>query len=81
MFRRSEKIWKYFPQGIMATDTREATLLRQLLLLVALEQQYLPVTEILDYQRYRIIKKRALVRKMLSLSEEKTTFLFPFCKN
>jgi hypothetical protein len=81
MFPRREKIWKYFPLNILAIDHREALYLNQFLMHVRYTKRYLSLMEVLDFQRYRIIKKRALIDRILSLPLNKSDFLFPFNKN
>lgn len=81
MFRRSEKIWKYFPQNILASNKTDASRLNQFLLHINHTKGYLYFMEILDFQRYRLIRKKSLISKVLSLPENKMTFLFPFYKN
>jgi hypothetical protein len=81
MFPRREKIWKYFPLNVLATDHREALYLNHFLMHVRHTKKYLAAMEILDFQRYRIIKKENLVNRFLSLSADQCDFIFPFVKN
>lgn len=81
MFRRSEKTWKYYPQNILALSREEAMYLRQFLSKVNYTKHYLSLMEIIDLQRYRLIRKRNVILRMLSMDIDKQKFLFPLNKN
>jgi hypothetical protein len=81
MFGRSEKIWKQYPQNIAAISNREALYLLHYMAYVEITKGYLNVTEILDVQRYRVIRKKNKISKALSLTEKERLFLFPVNKN
>lgn len=79
MFGRSEKIWKQYPQNITAVNNKEALYLLHYLSYVRITQCHIRLTEIIDLQRYRIIRKKHLVSRMLA--DRDRLFLFPVNKN
>jgi hypothetical protein len=81
MFRRSEQIWKQYPQNITAVNNKEAVYLLHYISYVRITRCHLALVEIIDLQRYRIVRKKNQVGKLLSLPENKRLFLFPVNKN
>lgn len=81
MFGRREKIWKHYPQDITAINNQEAIYILHYISFVRITRSYLHLTEIVDLQRYRLVKKKAQVLKMLSLDQGDSAFLFPVNKN
>jgi len=81
MFPRREKVWKYFPLNILATDHKEALYLNHFLMHVRYTKQYLSAMEILDFQHYKIVKKAHLINRILSNLSKQSDFIFPFTKN
>ncbi|WP_118972719.1 hypothetical protein [Taibaiella koreensis] len=79
MFGRSEKIWKQYPQNITAVNNKEALYLLHYLSYVRITKCHLGLTEIIDLQRYRIIRKKQQVHRLLA--EKDKLFLFPVNKN
>jgi hypothetical protein len=81
MFRRSEKIWKYYPKSVLALSHEEALYLNEFLLKVRHTSYYISLMEIIDLQRYRLIRKKNIIRRMLTMDFDKQKFLFLFNKN
>jgi hypothetical protein len=81
MFRRSEQIWKQYPQNITAVNNKEAVYLLHYISYVRITRCHLSLVEIIDLQRYRIVRQKNQVSKLLSLPEKKRLFLFPVNKN
>ncbi|KAA5536623.1 hypothetical protein F0919_02840 [Taibaiella lutea] len=81
MFRRSEKIWKYYPKSVLALSHEEALYLNEFLLKVRHTKYYINLMEIIDLQRYRLIRKRNIIQRMLTMDFDKQKFLFLFNKN
>ena len=81
MLRRNETIWKYYPQSILALSKEEALQLKQFLTKVRHTKQYINLMEIIDLQRYRLIRKTNLIQRLLSMDFDKQKFLFLFNKN
>lgn len=81
MFGRSEQIWEKFPGPVIARDRREALYLVYFLSQVRSGRCHLPATEIIDLQRYRIIRNKGKVASLLRLPERERIFLFPIIKN
>ena len=74
MFGRSEKIWKRYPQHITAVNNKEAMYLLHYLSYVRITRCYLSLTEIIDLQRYRIIRKKHLISSLLSAPAKEQLF-------
>lgn len=82
MYPRSERIWKQYTQNISAISHQEALYLLHYLTFVHITRNYLHLTEIIDLQRYRIIKDKKKVYKLLSRPlQDSESFLFPVNKN
>lgn len=81
MFGRSEKIWKQYPQNIVAINNHEALYLSHYISYVRMSKCYLSLIEIIDLQHYRLIQKKHMIQRMLSHSCDEQLFLFPFNKN
>lgn len=81
MFRRSEQIWKQYPQHITAVSNKEAVYLLHYISYLRITRCHLALIEIVDLQRYRLIRKRHQISKFLSLPEKERLFLFPVNKN
>lgn len=81
MFRRSEQIWKQYPQQITAVNYKEAMYLLHYISYVRITKCHLALTEIIDLQRYRLVRKRHQIGRLLSLPERERQFLFLVNKN
>jgi len=81
MFRRSEKIWKYYPKSVLALSHDEALYLSQFLSKIRHTRHYISLMEIIDLQRYRLIRKKNMIQRMLAMDFDRQKFLFIFNKN
>lgn len=81
MFRRSEKTWKYYPQSILALSREDALYLNHFLIKVRHTKHYINLMEIIDLQRYRLIRKTNIIQRILNMDFDKQKFLFLFNKN
>ena len=81
MFSRSEKIWKYYPQSILSLSREDAAYLNLFLIKMRRARHYINLLEIIDLQRYRLIRKTNIIQRMLSMDFDKQKFLFLFNKN
>jgi hypothetical protein len=82
MFRRSERIWKQYTQHTSAVNVAEAIYLLHYFSLLELNCSYFSLIEIIDVQRYRIVRNKDKVYQMLLLPDNKQpAFQFPFHKN
>jgi hypothetical protein len=81
MFRRSEKIWKYYPKSVLALSHEEALYLNEFLSKVRHTKYYISLMEIIDLQRYRLIRKKNIIQRMLTMDFDKQKFLFVLNKN
>lgn len=81
MFGRREKIWKHYPQDITAINNQEAVYILHFMSFVRMTRSYLHLTEIIDLQRYRLVRKKAQVQKLLARDAQDRIFLFTVNKN
>ncbi len=82
MFQRSKRIWKQYTQNISAVNHQEALYLLHYLTFMQITRNYLNFIEIIDLQRYRIVKDKKKVHKFLSRSaKDAPHFLFPVNMN
>lgn len=81
MFRRSEKIWKYYPKSVLALSHDEALYLSHFLAKVRHTKHYINLIEIIDLQRYRLIRKKNIIQRILNMDFDRQKFLFLFNKN
>ena len=81
MLPRSTRTWKQYPQNITAINNREALYLLHFLTYVHITRSYLDLTEVVDLQRYRIVRKKSTVSKILARPQTRDCFVFPVNKN
>ncbi len=81
MFGRREQIWKRYPQQITAVSNKEAVYLLHYLSYVRITRCHLALIEVVDLQRYRLIRKKHQISRLLSRPEKERLFLFPLYKN
>jgi len=81
MFSRSEKIWRYYPQSILSLSREDAAYLNLFLIRMRHTRHYINLLEIIDLQRYRLIRKTNVIQRLLSMEFDKQKFLFLFNKN
>ncbi len=80
MWSKKDKVWMHYIHDIIATDVASGVFLAHFLRQARLVRSYAPALEIVDLQRYRIIRK---ANKVLSLLPEVNTksFVFVIGKN
>ncbi len=82
MYSHSKGIWKQYTRNIAAVNHQEALYLLHYLTFMQITRNYLQLTEIVDLQRYRLIKdKKKIHRILLQNPKEISSFLFPINKN
>lgn len=65
----------------MAVSKDEAYKFNCFMKKVSSSKYYLNLIEIIDLQRYRLVTKKNVISRMLSLDMDRKRFLFPFYKN
>lgn len=65
MWRGQDKVWLHYTRDIMAADAIEAAFFVHYLRHCGIHRLYLPALEVIDLQRYKIIKKAAKVQSAL----------------
>lgn len=81
MFPRKERTWKQYPQNVTAVNKQEALYLLHYITYVHITRSYLNLTEIIDLQGYRIIRKKSTISRLLARPQERDSFIFPINKN
>lgn len=80
MWSGQDKVWVHYVKHIIAADVTSAAFLGIYIRQMSLTKAYIPCLEVIDLQKYKIIKEKKKVRK--TLSERGTTpFVFVVCKN
>ena len=65
MWSRQNKVWVQYTNNVMAADAIDASFLIKYLHQVALQRSFLSAMEVIDLQRYKIIKRPALIHNAL----------------
>jgi len=81
MYFKKEKYWQNFPHDIIAENPEDAAFLYTFLKNAQISQMDLDTFEILDIQKYRLIKKRHKIAAMLKFHPSEMSFIFPVNKN
>lgn len=81
MFPRKERTWKQYPQNVTAVNKQEALYLLHYITYVHITRSYLNLTEIIDLQGYRIIRKKSTISRLLARPQDRDSFIFPINKN
>lgn len=80
MWRRQDKVWMNYLNGIMAADLYSAVLLSSYLRHAVRTSQYAQTLEIVDLQRYKMVRQFVKVRKVLKKQID-LPFIFVVGKN
>ena len=80
MWSRRNKVWSHYRGDIMAGDAIDAAFLANYIRYSSIQRLYLSRLEMIDLQKYRIIKKPA---KVFSAIQRRAhiPFIFISCKN
>ena len=81
MFFRKEKIWEHFHHDILASYEEDATMLYVFLKMQQINRTDIESFEVIDVQRYRLIKKKHKVAEILKRHSSEMCFIFPVNKN
>lgn len=81
MHRRSAQVWFQFPGYITAVNREEAVYVQAFCHAVNGTRLYLYYMEVLDIQRYRVVRKPEAMLRLLTLPSRDQYFIFPFYLN
>lgn len=77
---QGNNVWLHYVKNIIAADVSSAVFLASYLRYSGLSQNYASSLEIIDLQKYKMIKKADKVRNALR-ERSKLPFIFVVCKN
>lgn len=80
MWGKKDKVWMHYIHDIIASDVASGVFLAHFLRQVRITRDYINSLEIVDLQRYRMIRKPAKVLAAIGLSQE-SSFVFVISKN
>jgi hypothetical protein len=75
-----DRVWIQYLKNILASDSSSARFLERYTLRVSISKEYTTALEIIDLQRYRVIRNTQKVRNSLNEKKNKP-FIFVVCKN
>jgi hypothetical protein len=75
-----DHVWLHYVKNIIATDIHSAVFLASYLLYSGLSRDYTSSLEVIDLQRYKVVRKAAKVYAALNKKHE-MPFIFVVCKN
>ena len=78
--RRKKRVWQHFVRNIIATDAPSAGFLSSYLRYTDLSKNYASSLEVMDLQKYKIIKKSDKVLSTI-FRRSHIPFIFIVCKN
>lgn len=65
MWSGQNKTWVQYTDNVMAADAIDASFLVKYLRQVTLQRSFLPVMEVIDLQRYKVIKRPVKIHNTL----------------
>lgn len=77
MYFKKEKYWKCFGEDTLAVYHGDAQFLRRFLKQATLSKSYLKSYEVVDVQKYRLVKSQRKVAALLKLKPAEQYFIFP----
>ena len=80
MWSGQDKVWLHYVKDIIAADVYSAVFLASYLRYMAINKSHIPYMEIIDLQKYKIIRNKAKVRQALK-ERMHMPFVFAVCKN
>lgn len=75
MWNGQDKVWSHYRKDIIAADISSASFLSAYLRNLAIHKNYLPQLEVLDLQRYKVVKQPNKIKVAL---KERTSIPFVF---
>lgn len=80
MWSGQDKVWVHYVKHIIAADIDSAAMLGIYIRQMSLTKSYIPYLEVIDLQKYKLIKDKDKVRKALN-ERGNMPFIFIACKN
>jgi len=80
MLRENNNVWLHYRENIISSDRRTGKFLYSYLTFSAMNRTYLPFLEVLDLQKYKVIKNKSKINKVLRFKTEEP-FIFVVGKN
>ena len=80
MWGKKDKIWMHYLHDIIAADLASGVFLAHFLRQLRITRDYINSLEIIDLQRYRVMRTPAKVRRSISDAHE-SSFIFVISKN
>ena len=77
---RENKVWLHYVKNIIAADVSSAVFLASYLRYAGISKEYADALEIIDLQKYKVIKKAGKVREALD-AKKNFPFVFVVGKN
>lgn len=77
MYSKKIRAWRHFHNDILSVNRTDADLLEIFLSRTRISKAYLNAMEIVDLQKYRLVKQRNKVACLLQLPSADRVFLFP----
>jgi hypothetical protein len=80
MWHGHNKVWLHYLKNIIAADIYSAVFLASYLRHISIYKKYITSLEVIDLQKYKVIKSEAKVRAALK-DRTNVPFVFVVCKN
>jgi len=80
MWGKQDKVWLHYVKDIIAADVYSAVFLASYLRYSALNKTHVAFLEIIDLQKYKVIKQKNKVRVALKERAD-VPFVFVVCRN
>jgi hypothetical protein len=77
MYPKKIKYWRYFDKDILSETRGNAIQLEAFLKWVGINRAHLGSMEIIDLQKYRLVKQNNKIAALLRLAPAEQMFLFP----
>jgi len=80
MWGKKDKVWMHYVHDIIATDVASGVFLAHFIKQSRIRKSYVSALEVVDLQRYKVIRKTQKVLSALS-DISSSSFVFVVCKN
>lgn len=77
MYPKKIKYWRYFDKDILSGTREDAIRLEAFLNRVRVSRTHLDTMEIIDLQKYRLVRQPHKIAALLRLAPAEQAFLFP----
>lgn len=80
MWSGQDKVWLHYVKDIIAADVYSAVFLASYLRYMSLNKSYVSYLEVIDLQKYKVIKQKQKVRAAIK-ERVNVPFVFVVCRN